>query len=173
MKFMTWNIQDGGILNFNFPIINNIENILNTIIKEHPDKTLRKRVLIATNRILGIHVPLATTTNIYNIKKDNKREKKIFLDALKSKFVEYKKSNEPCIICGDFNLHSNAIYKVYLEEFANHLTEVTTTEITHEKYKFDYIFVNEAFRNLMNTNEIFVPHPTKFSDHSYLCVKIA
>ena len=108
--------------------------------EEHPDKTLRKRVLIAAKtqfqkisttsdilnysrrnwneivlnnnmiHILGVHVPLATTNNIYNVQKDNKREKKIFLEALKKKFIEYKNCDEPCLICGDFNLHSDDVY---------------------------------------------------------------
>ncbi len=238
MKFLTWNIQNGGVLEFNNPRVGNIENILNTIKQEnpdviiiqeyqsefynefvrngltalsymhtvcgdHPDKTLRNRVLIASKEpfqnidttenildyskrnwreivvndnsihILGVHVPLATTSNLYNMKKDNKREKKIFLEALMEKFIEYKNSGVPCMICGDFNLHSNAIYKEYLDDFADCLTEITSKEATHGNYKFDYVFVNDAFKKLIKTEEVFVPHPTMFSDHSYLCVEIA
>lgn len=238
MKFLTWNIKDGGVLEFNNPKVDNIKNILNIINKEspdviiiqeyqsefynelvrdglnklsythtvcedHPDKTLRKRVLIASKEpfenidtttnildyskrnwrevivnnnsihILGVHVPLATTTNLCGVKKDNKREKRIFLDALKTKFIEYKNSDVPCMICGDFNLHSNAIYKEYLDDFYNYLTEITSKEATHGNYKFDYVFVNDAFKRLIKTEDIFSPHPTIFSDHSYLCVEIA
>lgn len=238
MKFLTWNIKDGGVLEFNNPKINNIENILNIIKKEnpdviiiqeyqsefynefvcdglnklsyvhtvcedYPDRTLRKRVLIASKEpiqnidtttnildysrrnwhevvvnnnsihVLGIHVPLATTTNFCGIKKDNKREKKVFLEALKEKFIEYKNSEDPCMICGDFNLHENAVYKEYLEDYAEYLTEVTSKEATHGNYKFDYVFVNDAFKKLIKTEEVFVPHPTIYSDHSYLCVEIA
>lgn len=237
MKILTWNIKDGGTLDFNLPDVYNINNIIEVIKEENPDivviqeyqskyynefvrngisklsyihtvceahqdKTLRKRVLIASKEpfknidvtteildyskrnwreivvnnnsihILGIHVPLATT-NLCGVKKDNKREKRIFLDALKKKFIEYKNSNVPCMICGDFNLHSNAVYKEYLDEFNNYLTEITSKEPTHGNYKFDYIFVNDAFKNLIKTDDIFYPHPTNFSDHSYLCVEIS
>ena len=231
MKLMTWNIKDGGALDFNVPKASNINNILkvikeenpdivviqeyqsefyeefisnglsklsylHTVCEEHLDKTLRKRVLIASKmsfqgvetptsildysrrnwreiivdnkliRVLGVHVPLATASN-----KDNKREKRIFLEALKEKFIEFQKCEYPCMICGDFNLHSNAEYKEYLDIFSAYLTEVTTKEATHGRYKFDYIFVNDAFKKLINTKEIFNPHPTNFSDHSYLCVE--
>lgn len=238
MKFLTWNIKDGGVLDFNNPKVDNIDNILNIIKKEnpdviviqeyqsefynelirdglnklfythtvcedHPDKTLRKRVLIASKEpfetidtttnildyskrnwreiivsnnsvhVLGVHVPLATTTNLYGETKDNKREKKIFLDALKEKFIEYKNSEDPCMICGDFNLHEGAVYKEYLDDFANCLTEVTSKEATHGNYKFDYVFVNDAFKRLIKTEDIFSAHQTIFLDHSYLCIEIA
>lgn len=177
------------------------QSYLCTVCEDHPDKTLRKRVLIASKipfqkidttrkildyskrnwceiitkdnsiHILGVHVPLATTTNIYNSRIDTKREKKIFLDALKEKFIEYKNSEDPCIICGDFNLHANALYKEYLDDFANYLTDITSQEATHGNYKFDYIFVNDAFKKLIHTKEKFNPHQTVFSDHSYLCIE--
>lgn len=235
MKFMTWNIQDGGVLALHNPSPHNIQNILGVINKERPDvitipeyqieyynelienglrklsyqhtvcmdypeKTLRKRLLIASKRpfqeiftipnildysrrnwrevivenqiyVLGVHVPLATTTNIDNTKKDNKREKKIFLEALKEKFIEYKNSDDPCMICGDFNLHSNAVYKEYLDDFNRYLTEVTTKDPTCGNNKFDYIFVNDAFKKLINAKKVFAPHSTNFSDHSYLYVE--
>lgn len=236
MKFLVWNIKDGGVLEFNNPKVDNIKNILNIIKKEnpdviiiqeyqsefynefvrdglneqfyahtvcedHPDKTLRKRVLIASREpfqnidtttkigdyskrnwreivlnnnsihILGIHVPLATTNNPCGIKKDNKQEKREFLEALKEKFIEYEHSEDPCMICGDFNLHTNAIYKEYLDVYAKHLTEVTSKEATHGNYKFDYVFVNDAFNRLIKSEKVFAPHPTIYSDHSYLCVE--
>ena len=31
MKFLTWNIKDGGVLDFNNPKVDNIDNILNII----------------------------------------------------------------------------------------------------------------------------------------------
>lgn len=37
MKFLTWNIKDGGVLDFNNPKVDNIDNILNIIKKENPD----------------------------------------------------------------------------------------------------------------------------------------
>lgn len=174
---------------------------MHTVCEEHPDKTLRKRVLIASKipfqnvaattdildysrrnwreiileknsiHILGVHVPLAMTTNMYHMQKDNKREKKIFLEALKKKFIEYKNSEFPCLICGDFNLHSNAVYKEYLDDFTAYLTEVTTEEATHGKYKFDYIFVNDAFKSSIKADKVFAPYSTGFSDHSYLYVE--
>lgn len=236
MKFMTWNIKDGGVLEFNTPVLYNIQNILNvikkedpdviviqeyqseyfnefirnglrklsyihTVCEEYPEKTLRKRVLIASKapfqnistssnildyskrnwreiivnnnsiHILGVHVPLATTTNIYNMQRDNTREKRIFLEAMKEKFIEYQKCDDPCMICGDFNLHPNAVYKEYLDVFSVYLEEITTNEATHGKYKFDYVFVNGAFKKLINAKEIFSPHLTRFSDHGYLCVE--
>lgn len=36
MKFLTWNIKDGGVLEFNNPKVDNIENILNIIKKRKP-----------------------------------------------------------------------------------------------------------------------------------------
>lgn len=189
---------------FNELIKNGLEKLsyFHSVCEEHPDKTLRKRVLIASKvsfqnvdttrnildysrrnwrevvlndnsvHILGVHVPPATTTNLCGEKKDNKREKKIFLDALKKKFIEYKNSVEPCVICGDFNLHADATYKEYLVDFSNYLTEVTSTDATHREYKFDYVFVNNEFKKLIK-NKVFSPHPTMFSDHSYLCVEFA
>lgn len=191
---------------FNELISNGLNKLsyLHTVCEEHPDKTLRKRVLIASKapfqdidtainildysrrnwreiavsdnsmhiHILGIHVPLATT-NIFDTQKDNRREKRIFLEALKRKFIEYKNSDDPCVICGDFNLHSNAVYKEYLDDFSQLLTEITTNDATHGKYKFDYIFVNDAFRKMINVNGVFAPHMTNCSDHSYLCVETA
>lgn len=121
--------------------------------------------------ILGVHVPLATTTNIGGLVKDNRKEKKIFLFGLLEKFIEYSNSNEPSIICGDLNLHKDAIYYEFLEEFHKYLIEVTTKEPTHANHKFDYIFVNNAFKDLINPQEIFAPNPTHYSDHSYLYVE--
>lgn len=37
MKIMTWNIEDGGVINRYNPILSNIKNILNVIQIENPD----------------------------------------------------------------------------------------------------------------------------------------
>ena len=171
-----------------------------TVCDDHPERTLRKRVLIASKipfqnvdttanisdynkrnwreiivnksiHILGVHVPLAETTNINGRTIDNRNEKKRFLDAMEAKFAEYKNCPEPCIICGDFNLHENAVYKEYLDIFSRNLTEVTTAAPTWGKHKFDYIYANEAFRKLIDAGAEFHPQKTRFSDHSYLCVE--
>lgn len=52
-----------------------------------------------------------------------------------------------------------------------YLTEVTTEEATHGKYKFDYIFVNDAFKSSIKADKVFAPYSTEFSDHSYLYVE--
>lgn len=120
--------------------------------------------------ILGVHVPLAETNTIYNTKIPNKREKKLFLDELNMKFMEYEKSDNPSLILGDFNLHETAEFKEYIDKFSYYLTEVTTKDATHRKSKFDYIFGNKEIVNkLQGKNK---PIWTEYSDHAYLLIDI-
>lgn len=240
MKFMTWNIKDGGALDLKNPQRSNIGNILEVIKTEkpdvailqeyqsefyfemimdglnrlsytcsvctdHPDRTLRKRVLIASKipfhdveppadlldysrrnwreivlnpesapiHILGVHVPSATTTDYSGKIIPNSREKRLFLKVLKHKFVEFAASNVPCLVCGDFNLHSNAEYSQYLEEFSDYLTDITSKDATYGGFKLDYIFANNPLKELVKPNAGATPHATNFSDHKYLCVETA
>ncbi|MGL4731540.1 MAG: endonuclease/exonuclease/phosphatase family protein [Clostridium sp.] len=236
MKIMTWNIEDGGVINRYNPILSNIKNILNVIQIENPDiliiqefqytykknliedglkqlgysffqydkileeYTLRYGVLIASKfkcvpiekpqnilkyswrnwneilipdcnlKILGIDVPLAETTDMNGTRKNNRREKKIFLDELNKKFVEYKNSNNLSLILGDFNLHDQAVFKEYLKDFSVYLTETTTKDATHRNHKFDYIFGNSAILN--KSQEKSKPIWTEYSDHAYLFITV-
>ncbi len=166
------------------------------------DKSLRKRVLIASKldfceidrpsdifrysrrnwneilipdynlRILGVHVPVAETQDMYGNKKDNKREKKKFLEALKRKFIEYKNNVYPCIILGDFNLHSSAVYSEFLFSFNSLLIDITTDEATWGNRKLDYIFANDTFVKLLVDSKKISPKENLYSDHKYLCVDI-
>ena len=122
--------------------------------------------------VLGIDVPLAETTDRYGKKKNNRIEKKQFLDALKDKFIEYSKFDFPAIILGDFNLHEEAVYKEYLQMFNLYLKEVTTEDSTWGRYKLDYIFVNSAMLDLIEDSEVFKPHCTSYSDHKYLYIDV-
>lgn len=232
MKIMTWNIQDGGVIDSFNPAISNIQHILDTIkeiapdiiaiqeyeseyykvlvedglekmlysctvCEEYADRTLRKRVLIATNKpfeeisrpsdifrysrrnwneiyipcyelkVLGIDVPLAKTTTINGNIKNNEREKKTFLEALLKKFTEYKSSCKPAVILGDFNLHSEAVFREFLDKFSLCLNEITTQDTTWGRHKFDYIFVNDALLELWDKTK-YPPQQTSFSDHKYL-----
>lgn len=119
-------------------------------------------------RILGIDVPLAETTD----KKDNRREKKLFLEALKKKFSEYKDIDEPALILGDFNLHSEAVFKEYLFEFSDALVEITEKEPTWGRHKLDYIFANSALLILLDKSKRNHPISTAFSDHKYLYIDL-
>ena len=95
----------------------------------------------------------------------------MFLEALNQKFIEYRQSDEPALILGDFNLHNEAVFKEYLKGFSSKLTEITNTEATHRNHKFDYIFANDrAVIRLQKDN--YRPVWTKFSDHAYLFVNI-
>jgi hypothetical protein len=69
-------------------------------------------------------------------------------------------------------LHSDAVFKEYLDEFSLELTEITTKEVTYGKHKFDYIFANNALLNLLDQNRKYAPNPTAFSDHKYLYIDI-
>jgi len=235
LKIMTWNIKDGGALNFEYPEISNIKHILSVIEDEcpdiiviqeymskfyhefvmglkklgynhlsvcmdYPDRIKRKRVLIASKlyfsniqapnsifkysrrnwneiiindislSLLGVHVPLAEI--VINGKKiNNRKEKKAFLDALTDRFIEYRGSDKPCVICGDLNLHSKAVYSEYLNIFSEYLEEATTNIATHGEHKFDYIYVNDAFLKLLNKNT-YKPRDTPYSDHKYLYVEL-
>ncbi len=173
-----------------------------TVCEDDADANLRKRILVASKlpfvdcerpkdilkysrrnwneifipkynlRILGVDVPLAETTDMYGNKRDNKREKEQFLKVLKKKFIEYNASDEPALILGDFNLHSEAVFKEYLDEFSLRLTEITTKETTYGRHKFDYIFANSALLALLDKNKTYAPNPTTFSDHKYLYIDI-
>lgn len=121
-------------------------------------------------RILGIHVPLAETTDMNGNRRNNKREKKLFLDGLKKKFLEYKYSDSPSLILGDFNLHEKAVFKEYLEDFSVYLTEITNKESTHGNHKFDYIFGNSEIVN--NLQEKSKSVWTEYSDHAYLSISV-
>lgn len=113
-------------------------------------------------KILGIDVPLAETNNV----KDNRREKKLFLDELNKKFQEYKNIDFPALILGDFNLHEQAVFKEYLKEFSDSLVELTTRDATHLNHKFDYIFGNSIIVNKLQEKS--KPVWTEYSDHAYL-----
>lgn len=173
-----------------------------TVCKDAADRTLRKRVLIASKlpfvdcerpksissydrrnwneifipkynlRVLGVHVPLAVTTDIYGNKRDNMRNKEQFLRALNEKFIEYQCCNEPSLILGDFNLHSEAVFKEYIDKFSSILIEVTNGEATWKKHKVDYIFANSALLALVDKNKTYAPIPTDFSDHKYLYIDL-
>ncbi|MCC3870023.1 endonuclease/exonuclease/phosphatase family protein [Terrisporobacter mayombei] len=121
-------------------------------------------------KILGIDVPLAETTDMNGNRKNNRREKKLFLEELNKKFIEYKHSNTPSLILGDFNLHEQAVFKEYLEEFKVYLTEITTKEATHRNRKFDYIFGNSQLVNKIQKKSKSMW--TEYSDHAYLFVKV-
>ena len=233
---MTWNIQDGGILDRDNPVLINLQNILDTIEHEQPDiliiqefkysynqilvenglkkigylfciydevleeYTERYGVLIASKincepieksqnikkyswrnwnevlvpiynlHILGVHVPLAVTSTIANKKKQNTREKRLFLDELNVKFKEYEKNDTPSLILGDFNLHEKAKFKESIDKFSSNLTEVTTKDATHREYKFDYIFGNKEIVNKLQGK--YEPVWTEYSDHAYLLIDI-
>lgn len=171
------------------------------VCEDAPDKTLRKRVLIASKlefeeknfpdeiscysrrnwceictikdkiHILGVDVPLATTKNFDGSRNDNSKEKKVFLDSMLKKFIEYEKSEAPAVILGDFNLHSEAVYKEYLEKFDHYLCQVTSNSPTWGRNKFDYIYVNKAMGKLINEKAKFEPIETEYSDHKYLYIE--
>lgn len=123
--------------------------------------------------ILSIDVPLAETTDMHGEKKDNRTEKKQFLEALKVKFEEYSNYDIPAMILGDFNLHEKAVYKEYLAIFNTYLSEITTETATCQNYKFDYIFVNSKMKKIIvDESRSIEPHHTDFSDHKYLYVDI-
>lgn len=170
------------------------------VCEDAPDKTLRKRVLVASKlgfdeidypakisrysrrnwceiittidkiHILGVDVPLAEARNYNGSVKDNHKEKKEFLDAMLQKFIEFEKSKEPSIILGDFNLHSEAVYKEYLKKFSKYLCEITNDDSTWGRNKFDYIYVNEAMKDMLVSKEKCIPIETNYSDHKYLYV---
>lgn len=173
-----------------------------TVCQDAPDRTLRNRVLIGSKlpfeemdrpadilaysrrnwneiripdyplTILGVDVPLAQTTGFNGCKKDNTREKRIFLKALENKFREYQTCTTPAVILGDFNLHAGASYHEFLERFPSYLKEITTQESTWGQYKLDYIFANDAFLHLLDQEKEYAPIATKFSDHKYLYVDL-
>lgn len=176
-----------------------------TVCQDAPDRTLRNRVLIGSKlpfeemdrpadilaysrrnwneikipdyplTILGVHVPLAQTTDLYGRKRDNTREKRIFLEALENKFREYQKCPTPAVILGDFNLHAETSYYDFLERFYSYLEEITTQDSTRGQYKLDYIFANDAFLHLPDQEKQkkkYAPISTTFSDHKYFCVDL-
>lgn len=130
-----------------------------TVCEDKPSADLRNRVLIASKlpfiecerpielrmfnrkdwneiyipeyklRILGVHVPLVETT-INGRKKDNREDKRQFLETLKKRFEEYKTSDELVIILGDFNLHDRTEFKEYIDDFSEILNEISTKEPT-------------------------------------------
>ena len=122
--------------------------------------------------ILGVDVPLAETSASDGRKRDNRKEKKEFLEAMKVKFEEYSKYNIPALVIGDFNLHEYAVFKEYLSIFDDLLTNVTTKEPTWGKYKLDYIYVNSEMKKLIHKSKAFSPYETVYSDHKYLYVDI-
>lgn len=142
-------------------------------IRKYSRRNWREIIIQNSNiAVFGVDVPIAQTTDMYGRKKDNRAEKKQFLEALKSKFTEYANYDYPAIILGDFNLHENAVFKEYLPLFNDILFEVTAKEPTWENYKIDYIFVNSKMKELIDDSRIFKPHDTDYSDHKYLYVDI-
>ena len=104
--------------------------------------------------VLGVDVPLAETTNMDGRKRYNRKEKKVFLEEMKTKFQEYSKYDIPAVILGDFNLHEEAEFKEYLSWFNEELDEITTKEPTWSNhkldYKLDYIYVNSPMKKLID-----------------------
>jgi endonuclease/exonuclease/phosphatase family metal-dependent hydrolase len=173
-----------------------------TVCKDDEDKSLRNRVLIASKlkfdeidrpsdilkysrrnwneifvpdyrlRILGVDVPLAETYDMNGNKRSNEREKKAFLKALERKFIEYKSSVNPCVVLGDFNLHSNAVFSEFLSSFNSLLSDITTDEATWQSKKLDYIFVNDAFAKLLVDTKKISPNDTPYSDHKHFFVDV-
>lgn len=166
------------------------------VCEDAPDATLRKRTLLAAKlpfttlprpmeilryswrnwieaafpesglRLLGIHVPLAQTSDRFGDSRDNCREKRLFLEELRRRFTEYAALSSPTLILGDFNLYPGAVYGEALKDFSAALTELTKGEPTWNKRKLDCLFANEAFRSRVTF--VSEPQKTPFSDHAYL-----
>ena len=164
--------------------------------KNNQDKDLRKRVLIASKyeitdisdegninsydlrnwrevqindlniHLLAVDVPLAETKDLQGNKKNNRHNKKIFLDAMLLKAQENKYKEISFAMLGDFNLHPDAVFPEYLEKFNNELQEITDGNATWNDKKLDYIFVNDCFIKKITT--VSSPKSTAYSDHCYI-----
>lgn len=117
-------------------------------------------------RLLGIHVPLAQTSDRFGDSRDNCRENRLFLEELWRRFTEYAALSSPALILGDFNLYPGAVYGEVLKDFSAALTELTKGEPTWNKRKLDFLFANEVFRSRVTF--VSEPQKTPFSDHAYL-----
>ncbi|MFX0547773.1 hypothetical protein ACOAKC_00410 [Hathewaya histolytica] len=84
--------------------------------------------------------------------------------------MEYKYSDTPSLILGDFNLHEQTVFKEYLKDFSVYLAEATTKEATHRNRKFDYIFGNSEIVNKLQEKS--KPVWTEYSDYAYLFITV-